>query len=96
MIFKRHNRPFKKKEDEVYYKLTENEVQGIKFVLIHATCYGSQHMVLHAGSVMDKIKCKRADEINCDEEYAKFMKESKLVDDAIEVVFGILDQSRRA
>lgn len=95
MIFKRHKISVKKKEEERYYKLTEEEVRGIKYLLIHARCYGSDHMVLHAGFVLDKIKCKRANEINWKDEYEKFNEEAKLVDEAIEEVFEMLDKSRQ-
>lgn len=95
MIFKRHKISVKKKEEERYYKLTEEEVRGIKYLLIHARCYGSDLMVLHAGSVLDKIKCKNADEINWKKEYEKFEEEARLVDGAIEEVFEILDKNRQ-
>ena len=95
MIFKRHKISVKKKEEERYYKLTEEEVRGIKYLLTCAQCFGSDHMVLHAGSVLDKIKCKRADEINWKEEYEKFEEEARLVDGVIEGVFKILDKSRQ-
>jgi len=95
MVFKRHKISVKKKEEERYYKLTEEEVRGIKYLLIHARCYGSDHMVLHAGYILDDIKCKHADDIDWKDEYEKFKDEAKLVDGAIEEVFEILDKSRQ-
>lgn len=75
MIFKRHKIPAKKKEEEVYFKLTKSEMQTLQILLMDAETLGVSRMESHNVDILDRIKCKKADEIDWKEEYAKFEEE---------------------
>lgn len=75
MIFKRHKIPVKKKEEEVYFKLTKSEMLALQILLMDAEHLGVSRMESHAVDILDRIKCKKADEIDWKEEYAKFEEE---------------------